>query len=653
MIAEIKKALAQGQFAESIKLAQNGIKTEQDVASQKELHYLLAVAFRLSGTPDKAISSNQQLIQQYPEHARCWQELGHCYVALNQPHDAAKHFYKATQLNPALLASWRYLESYYQQSQNSQALALARKQTQRLSALPKPILGARDLMYEGHLDTADKLCRQFLSQNKHHAEALTLLGEIGLQLKAYAEAEFVLESCVALYPDHYYAGLEYIKLLNQIGKFRQSLQTCDTLLQHYPQEKSFLLAKAGALLGIGDIQGSVTLYQALLAQDEQQPYINLLLGHALKADGQLQAAIAAYRTAWQIKPDFGDAYWSLANTKTYQFQDVELQAMTSLTRTDDTSTDDRIHLHFALGKAYEDKKQYPLAFEHFQKGNQLKQAQLNYDIASVERQVERQIAHCNSALFTNLPDVGCDDAAPIFIVGLPRAGSTLLEQILASHSQVEGTMELHNILSLVTRLRGNKNAYPDNLTQIDSGYYARFGEQYIQDTQVYRSNKPYFIDKMPNNFLHLGLIKLILPNAKVIDARRAPMDCCFSGYKQLFGEGQEFSYSLDTLARYYLAYEKLMAHWDEVLPGFVLRVQHEDVLDDLESQVRRILAFCNLPFEESCLRFYETERAIKTPSSEQVKQPINRKGQGIWRHYDSQLTALKAHFPQDNTLQEP
>lgn len=644
MITEIKNLLAQGRFPETIALAEEKLQSEKDLQNRKELQYLLAVALRMSGNPEAAIKCNQQLLEQHPEHARAWQELGHCHSALKQPHEAAKHFYKATQLNPALLASWRYLVEYYQQSQNVQAQAIAEKQVRRLSALPKPILGARDLMYEGQTETADKLCRQFLSQNKHHAEALTLLGEIGLQLKAYAEAEFVLESCVELYPDHYYAGLEYIKLLNQIGKFRQSLETCNKLLGHFPQEKPFLLAKAGALLGIGDVQESISLYQNLLAQDEQQPYIHLLLGHALKAQGQLAEAITAYRNAWQIKPDFGDAYWSLANTKTYQFQEVELQAMTSLAKAAETSTEDRIHIHFALGKAYEDQKAYDTAFSHFHKGNELKQAQLNYDIASVERQVERQIEHCTPELFTTLSEAGAQDNAPIFIVGLPRAGSTLLEQILASHSQIEGTMELHNVLSLVTRLRGNNNAYPDNLSLIDPQYFARFGEQYIKDTLVYRSGKPYFIDKMPNNFLHVGLIKLMLPNAKIIDARRNPMDCCFSGYKQLFGEGQEFSYSLEHIGRYYLAYEKLMAHWDKVIPGYVLKVQHEDVLDDLETQVRRILDFCHLPFEDNCLRFYETQRAIKTPSSEQVKQPINRKGQGLWRHYEKHLTPLKNLF---------
>ncbi|BDX07005.1 tetratricopeptide repeat-containing sulfotransferase family protein [Planctobacterium marinum] len=644
MSAEVKQSLARGQFEDTIRLARQALQTEQSESQQKELRYCIAVAYRLKGDILQAIKSNTDNIQRNPEYARTYQELGYCFLAQQQHQDAANYFYRATQLNPALVACWRNLLTFYQQTQNHKAEHIAQLQLTRLEKLPKAILGARDLMYEGQLEGADKVCRQYLQQHKHDAEALTLLGELGIQLKAYPEAEFVLESCVALHPQHYFAGLEYIKLLNQIGKFSQSLKICEQLLKHHSQDKPLQLAKAGALLGIGDISASIELYQQLLKEDEQQPYIQLLLGHALKANGQIEDAIAAYQMARQFKPDFGDAYWSLANTKTYRFSESELQSMENLTNTAETNLEDKIHIHFALGKALEDAKEYQQSFLHYESGNKLKQAQTGYDISAMERQVDRQITACNQALFSNLTGCGAEDPAPIFIVGLPRAGSTLLEQILASHSQVEGTMELHNVLSLVSKLRGKANAYPENLQEIEPAYFQRFGEQYLKDTQIYRSDKAFFIDKMPNNFMHVGLIKLMLPNAKVIDARRAPMDCCFSGYKQLFGEGQEFSYDLDSIARYYRSYEKLMAHWDQVLPGFVLKVQHEDVIDDVETQIRRLLDFCGLEFEAQCLRFYETQRAIKTPSSEQVKQPINRKGQDRWRHYETHLQPLKERF---------
>ena len=308
---------------------------------------------------------------------------------------------------------------------------------------------------------------------------------------------------------------------------------------------------------------------------------------------------------------------------------------------------DRIQMHFALGKAHEDSKNFAAAFENYQKGNALKLAASNHSREQLDIRVSTQIDVCKASLFDRLGDVGHAAPDPIFIVGLPRAGSTLLEQILASHSQVDGTMELHDILDLAKRLRGRDKAsdpsprYPRILGELPAERFEQFGKQFIDDTRAYRGSAPRFIDKMPNNFFHVGLIKLILPNAKVIDARRHPMACCFSGYKQLFGEGQEFSYGLEEIGNYYKQYVDLMNHWDEVLPGFVLRVQHEDVIDDLETQVRRILDFCGLEFEESCVEFHKTKRTVRTPSAEQVRQPINTSGVDQWRNFEEYLDPLK------------
>jgi hypothetical protein len=311
-----------------------------------------------------------------------------------------------------------------------------------------------------------------------------------------------------------------------------------------------------------------------------------------------------------------------------------------------------VQLHFATGKAFEDREDYQQAFEAYQQGNELQHASNGFDINKIEQQVAEQIKYCTHELFEVRRNLGLNSPDPIFIVGLPRAGSTLLEQILASHSQVDGTMELHNILGLASRLRGRENnkndqeshkesQYPKNLAEINPTYFKRFGQQFIDETRVYREQAPLFIDKMPNNFLHIGLIKLILPNAKIIDARRQPMACCFSGFKQLFAEGQDFSYNLEDIGRYYQAYLKLMAHWDQVLPDFVLTVNHEDVVDDLEKQVRRILDFCGLSFEQSCVDFHKTKRTIKTPSSEQVRQPIYKSATEQWRHFEPYLAPLK------------
>lgn len=640
---QIKQAIQQGRFNDAIAMANKAISEasndgndELRIASQ----YTLGVAHRLNGDHEAAIEVNQAILSQNNKHARAHQELGYAYRKLNNTHSSAQHFYQATQLNPALLASWKALIEHYKRSENHQAQNLAQAQIDFLTKLPPEVLHGRDLMYEGKLQLADKLCRTFLQGNKHHPEGMLLLAEIGISLKVYHEAEFLLESCLTLHPEHKAAGIEYLKLLGKMGRFQAAKDCADKLLKAYPDHPPVISAKASALVGLGEIDAAIALYKNLLDTNSEQAGLWLLLGHAYKAAGSLEKAVNAYQRAYTTQSDFGDAYWSLANTKTYSFTEAEIQNMqTQVSQA--VSTEDKVHFCFALGKAFEDKKSYELSFQYYAQGNQLRQHQSGYEPAVFEHQVENHKRIFTKGLFNQHSAVGAGASDPIFIVGLPRAGSTLLEQILASHSQVDGTMELHNILALAARLRGQNNRYPDIIKSIDTSYFSRFGEQYIQDTQVYRGSAPFFIDKMPNNFLHIGLIKLILPNAKIIDARREPMACCFSGFKQLFAEGQEFSYGLENIGRYYSAYVDMMEHWDKVLPGFILRIQHEDVIDNLERQVRRILTFCNLEFEQACVDFYKTKRTIKTPSSEQVRQPIFRDSMQQHMHYDKYLGALK------------
>lgn len=637
----IMNAVSQGKFSHAIRLANESIATCEDDNTICELLYLLAVAHRLNQDFSEAIVTAHKLIKLAPNHGRIQQELGHLYLADNNPAKAAMAYYQATKCNPALIASWRALvDLYAKKKEATQAKELAQAQVTYLSQLPKEILGSRDLMYEGQLHKADQVCRLFLQRNKHHCEAMLLLAEIGIQQQVYGEAEFLLESCLELFPTHQTVAFEYLKLLARTGKFDKAKRCADNLLVHNPKQPQFITAKAGALVGLGELDEAILLYQMLLQKDPDQAGLQLLLGHAFKAAGKLSEAIGAYQLAYKYKADFGDAYWSLANTKTYTFNPEQILQMQDYATQEHVSVDDKIHLEFSLGKAFEDNKDYDLSFAHYAKGNELKQSQLNYQPEFIERQVAAQIEHCSTALFAKSEGVGSKQTDPIFIVGLPRSGSTLLEQILASHSQVDGTMELHNILGLVSKLRGQNNQYPAILSELDQSYFQRFGEQYIEDTQVYRTGAPLFIDKMPNNFLHLGLIKLILPNAKIIDARRHPMACCFGGFKQLFGHGQEFTYSLENLGRYYTSYLKMMAHWDKVLPDFVLRVQHEDVINDLSGQVNRILDFCGLEFEQNCIDFHKTARTIKTPSSEQVRQPIYRSGMDQWKNFEHHLGPL-------------
>lgn len=639
-INDIKAALQSGDINKAISLAQQVLDTSNSSQEKIEAFYMLTVALRTKGQTGEAAETVNKLIALDPNHARAHQENAYLLLSTGDIPKAATAFARATRLNPALLSSWQKLVPLYQKLKHTGGYEFASQKVAYLSQLPQEIRGAQDLMYEGKLALADTVCRRFLQKHKHHVEAMLVLAEVGIKLKLYHDAEFLLESCVEIHPTHQASRVEYAQLLAKLGKFGQAKQQAEILLQASPNNHSYVAIKASAMLGIGEVEQAINLYQQVLNQRNDLPGIHLLLGHAFKADGKIEQAVEAYQQAYQIRPDFGDAYWSLANTKTYRFTDLEIKNMQTQRNKVDVEFDDQAHLEFALAKAYEDRQQYAEAFNHYQIGNQLKNQRNHYSQAKLNEQIEAQKSVFTEAFFSAHQNLGDPSPDPIFIVGLPRSGSTLLEQILASHSQIDGTMELHNVLGLAARLNTKKSGYPQVIDEIESQYFARFGQQFIQDTQCYRQGAAFFIDKMPNNFMHIGLIKSILPNAKIIDARRDPMACCFSGYKQLFAEGQEFSYDLDNLVHYYHSYLSLMEHWETVLPGLVLKVQHEDVIDDLETQVRRMLDFCGLPFEPACLQFYKTKRSIKTPSSEQVRQPINSAAREQWKNFESHLAPL-------------
>jgi tetratricopeptide (TPR) repeat protein len=606
---------------------------------------MLAVTRRYLQDYGGALESVEHLLQTRPNHGRAYQERGYSRLAMNEPEAAAAAFAAAVESNPGLLASWRSLANLHERAGRHEQARFATAQLDYLAELPPELLGVIDLVYEGRLGQAEQLCRQFLQQNMHHPEAMRLLADIAIRLRVYDDAEFLLESCVELAPTNIRARGDYVKILNRKGKFKQAFDQARLLDEQQPQNPAWKIGMASALMGLGRVDDAIEHFEASLGRTANKAGVHVMLGHAHKARGALDKAIDSYHAACAMKPDYGDAYWSLANTKTYSFAGDELDRMSEQESSREISTDDRIHLCFALGKALEDRGEYDASFACYERGNRLKAKSGGYNADQTSALIQQQVESCTPELFEKRGHLGCQRPDPIFIVGLPRAGSTLLEQILASHSMVDGTMELHEILGLAQRLRGrsaaNSSGYPANLHDLDDGYFERFGEKFIEDTLVYRGSAPFFIDKMPNNFMHIGLIRLILPNAKVIDARRHPMACGFSCFKQLFGEGQDFSYGLDSIGRYYSDYVRLMQHWDEVLPGFVLRVAHENVVEDLETQVRRILDFCGLPFEDACLEFHKTDRNIRTPSSEQVRQPIYRSGLDYWQNYVQWLGPLK------------
>ncbi len=612
-----------------------------EVSDHIEALYCLAVCQRKLTQYQVAIEVLDQIHAIDRRYSPAYQERGYNFQGLGQTPAAIRAFETAVELNPALHGSWRALLGIDEYPRAE----FAKQYLDWLSSLPRELVSVASYTHQGMLLKAETLCRQFLKNNRHHPEAMRLLAQLAIKFHILGDAEFLLRSCIEYNPQFLHARLDYVEVLHKRQKFAQMLEQAEQLVALDPNNPGFQISLANAQQSVGDYASAINSYQRILDSQINLHSVHLALGHSLKTAGQANESIEAYKAAYRAKPDFGDAYWSLANLKTYRFNDKEIDAMRELESGATIADDDRIHLCFALGKAYEDIGRYEQSFSYYQQGNLLKSNNSDYRPARIKNELILQKEHFDEAFFSARSSFGESRADPIFIVGLPRAGSTLLEQILASHSLVDGTMELANILSLAQKFNGRQSSnseprYPAILSQINAEQSQSLGQRYLDDTQSHRQSAPFFIDKMPNNFRHIALIQLILPNAKIIDARREPMACCFSGYKQLFAEGQEFSYSLEGIAEYYLDYVDVMNHWDKVLPGRVLRVQHEDVIADLDGQVRRILDYCGLEFEQNCVDFHKSKRAVRTPSAEQVRQPIYKTGMDQWRNYEEFLAPL-------------
>ena len=615
-------------------------------AENAEALYMSAVCLRYKAAYRPALELLARLKAVAPEDGRAHQEEGHTYRDMRQADDALLAYSRACRFNPALEASWRgQLQILTDKGLHTQASQI-RAQLQRLKALPPLLLSVMDLIGQGRLLKAEEICRQFLLQNPQHTEGMRLLASIGMRLGVLDDAEFLLESALQFEPDNVPIRIDYVQALRKRQKFQQALEQARHLLDSAPHNPQFQSLFGVESMQTGHYDDALAAFDKVLQAFPGDPVTLTSKGHVHKTRGDYASAVGAYHAALASQANYGDAYYSLSNLKVYAFSDDEIAAMHAHESGSNLSHIDRVYLCFALGKAYEDRQEFETSFKFYERGNQLKKSQSRYDAAQMSTDLAAQSNTCTASMFAERPGIGHAAPDPIFIVGLPRAGSTLLEQILSSHSMVDGTLELPNILSLSQRLRRrgrqtDAGAYPEILLQLSAAEFEQFGKQYIDDTRIHRHGRAFFIDKMPNNFRHIGLISLILPNAKIIDARRQPMACCFSGFKQLFAEGQEFSYSLGDLGRYYRDYVRLMDHWDEVLPGKVLRVQYEDVVADFESQLRRMLDFCGLPFEDACVNFHRTERSVRTPSSEQVRQPIYASGLEQWRNFEPWLGPLK------------
>ena len=493
-------------------------------------------------------------------------------------------------------------------------------------------------MNENRLDVAERLLKPHLKDDPFDAAAIRMLAELAARIGRWRDAENLLRRAVELAPDWAAARANLAVVLGRLGRPAEALALLDEVFRLEPDDLGHWNLKAATLGRLGDFEEGIAIYEGVLKRAPAQPRVWVSYGHMLKTIGRLPDGIAAYRRAIALQATMGEAWWSLANLKTVQFDDGDLVAMRQALDTPALSDSDRFHLDFALGKALHDVGRTDEAFAHYARGNALRRKRTAYDPSRIADTVDRCIEVFTLEAFHNPPG-GCEASDPIFIVGMPRAGSTLIEQILSSHSQVEGTSELADIPALARKL----GPYPDAILQASADERRSLGEEYLKRAAVQRrTNKPFFVDKLPNNWLFVPFIQLVLPNAKIIDARRHPLGCCFSNFRQHFAKGQDFTYDLADLGRYYADYVRLMEHIETVRPGRVHRVIYERMVEDTEAEISRLLAYCGLEFEPQVLEFYKTERAIRTPSSEQVRRPIYRDATEEWRPYEPHLGPLKA-----------
>lgn len=641
-IVAIRRLQKDGRHAEALTASRSTLSLHPE---NRDLLLAAATSLRALGRIDEAMAVLERLEALYPRFSQMHQERGLCHVARKDAAAAIDALLRAVTINPALPMSWRMLEGVFRITGDHAQAATAAAHVETLKALPAEVVTATSLFADGDLVPAEAIIRAYLLREGDHPEAMRLLAKIGMARDVLDDAELLLTAVLTLQPDHLPARFDYAQCLIQRHKYAEARPEAERLLAADPRHPEYRSLSATIAVGLGDHDRAIAIYRDLLVEVPGSADIQLWLGHALKTVGNLPEAVAAYRAAAQARPDFGDAYWSLANLKRYRFDDAEIDTMRAAEAASATMAIDRVHLCFALGKALEDRGEIADSWRHYERGNALQRAESHYRPEILETNTRLQKQVCTPAFFAARQGWGVADRDPIFILGLPRSGSTLIEQILASHSQVEGTQELPDVQRFVLEMQGrdvdfDHPRYPGVLTNMAADDFSRLGQRYLDGTRAYRTDRPFFVDKMPNNFRHVGLIHLMLPNAVIIDARRDPMSCCFSNLKQLFAQGQEFSYSIDDIARYYRTYLDLMEHWDMALPGRVIRVQHEDLVEDLEGSVRRLLEHCRLPFERACVDFHTNRRSVRTPSSEQVRQPIFRDGLDQWRKFEDHLQPL-------------
>ena len=608
---------------------------------------LLGASHAARGDSKGAVQILAPLAAAHPNWAKVHLELGLALGRAGRGEQAVAALQRAVSLNPELPSAWRALGDHRAAMGDGAGADAAYANHIRYSTRDPALLTAATALCENRIPEAEALLRAHLLRAPTDVAAIRMLAEVAARLGRHEDAETLLARCLELAPSFHAARQNYALVLYRGNKPEQALVELEALMAVDAANPSYRNLKAVILGRIGDYEPAMALFAGLIEEYPGNAKIWLSYGHTLKTAGKQEPAIAAYRKCIALDPCFGEAYWSLANLKTFRFTADDVAAMRQQLERTGLDLAHRYHFEFSLGKALEDERDYAASFAHYERGNTLRLDTVPYSHALTSNRLRRAREIFTREFYAQRAGYGASAADPIFIVGLPRSGSTLLEQILSSHSAVEGTMELPEIISMTRGLRrqagpGPNATYYDALATLDADAVRVLGEQYIERTRIQRKTAaPMFIDKMPNNFVHVGLIHLALPNARIIDARRHPLACCFSCFKQHFARGQNFTYSLQDIGRYYADYVELMAHFDAVLPGRVHRVIYETLVDDTEAEVRRLLEYCGLPFEEGCLRFFENDRPVRTASSEQVRKPIYRDGIDHWRHYEPWLQPLK------------
>ncbi|MGH8297703.1 MAG: tetratricopeptide repeat-containing sulfotransferase family protein [Steroidobacteraceae bacterium] len=600
----------------------------------------------LAVKPAAAAEQAYEILKVIPRQPQAMLILGLARAAIGDVEGSIDALTRAVSLRPDLPDAWLTLADQLRARGDAPSADRAYARYIKAATRDPRLQVPAAALCDNRIPEAEALLRAHLAQHPNDVAALRMLAEVAARLLRYSDAQRLLERCLELAPSFDAARHNYATVLNRQGRSVEALKQCARLLAKDPHNPSYRSLQAATSANLGDYADCIAAYESVLKDYPQQPKLWMSYGHALRTSGKVPQSISAYRRALSMEPTLGEAWWSLANLKTFRFSDADVLAMRQALTRAELTDEDRLHFEFALGKALEDAASHQDSFTHYAAGNALRRRQHGHDREEMSRFVRRSKQLFTREFFAERAGAGAEARDPIFIVGLPRAGSTLIEQILGSHILAEGTMELPQLPNIARKLAGPKQeeggTFLKKLASLTLDELRALGEGYLAETRIMRKTQaPFFIDKMPNNFMYVGLIHLILPNAVIIDARRHPLGCCFSCFKQHFARGQWFSYGLEDLGRYYRDYIELMAHFDEVLPGRITRVFYENLVEDTETEVRRLLEACRLPFDPKCLRFHENDRAVRTASSEQVRQPIFREGVDQWRHYEPWLGPLE------------